>query len=68
MEMYAPRQLELGTGGPPVLAMLYTAELVRNELPALTFERLEEVERSVHEGPFHNGRGVVLQVVARQPL
>jgi len=67
MEKYTPRQLAFGTGGPPAEAMLYTEELVRTELAGLEFERLEEVERTVAEGRFHNGRAAVLQVVARKP-
>ena len=66
MEMYTPRQLGRGTGGPPVEAMLYTEALVRSELGALTFEHLQEVERSVVEGRYHTGNAVVLQVVGRR--
>lgn len=64
MEMYAPRQLEFRTGGPPSLPMLYTEDLVRTDMPTLVYDRLEEVERDVVEGQFHNGRAAVLQVVA----
>jgi hypothetical protein len=66
MEMYTPRQLALKSGGPPVLPMLYTEDIVRAEIVGLTFERLAEVEREVIEGRYHTGRGAVLQVLARK--
>lgn len=66
-ELYTPRQLPLKTGGPPVAAMLYEPEDVRQELAGLVFDRLEEVERDVVEGRYHTGRAATVQVVARKP-
>jgi hypothetical protein len=42
-------------------------ETLRSELAGLEFLHLEECEREVHEGAFHNGRGVVVQMVGRKP-
>ncbi len=49
---YTPRQLELGTGGPPLLELLM----------------LEERRRSIAEGPYHRGESAVVQSVGRKPV
>lgn len=66
MEAYTPAQLAFKTGGPPTVEMLYTADMLREELSQLAFEVLEETERDVVEGLFHTGRAAVVQVVARK--
>lgn len=66
LEAYTPDQLALGTGGPRDAAMTMTPDGLRAELPGLVFERLEAVERDVHEGRYHQGRSAVVQVVARK--
>jgi hypothetical protein len=43
------------------------AEALRRELAGLELLDLRECEREVHEGEFHNGLGVVVQLVARKP-
>ena len=68
LESYAVRQLEFGTGGPSSADMLLTPELAREELSGLEFLHLEELERDVQEGTFHQGRSAVVQVVARKPV
>ena len=68
LEAYTPRQLEHRTGGPPVLSMLCEPDDLRAELAGLHFERLEELEREVHEGPYHHGTSAVVQIVARKPV
>jgi hypothetical protein len=47
--------------------MLCEPEAVRAELEGLTFERLEEKEREVHEGQLHDGKSAVLQLLAVKP-
>lgn len=67
LEAYTPAQIPFGTGGPPMPELLMTADGLREELEGLTFERLEEIERDVHEGKYHTGRSAVVQVLARRP-
>jgi hypothetical protein len=52
LEAYTPRQLALGTGGPPLLELLI----------------LEETRREIAEGPYHHGESAVLRVLARRPI
>jgi SAM-dependent methyltransferase len=67
LEAYTPRQLELNTGGPPSVDMMMDSASLRQELPGLEFIQLQELEREIHEGEFHNGRGAVVQAVAMKP-
>jgi SAM-dependent methyltransferase len=66
LEAYAPRQLDFGTGGPPDAALMMTLEELRTELHGLHLEHGCELEREVHEGRLHTGRGAVVQIVARK--
>ena len=67
LEAYTPRQLVHGTGGPPVAELMMDEETLRAELAGLEFLHLQECEREIHEGAFHNGLGAVVQVVGRKP-
>jgi SAM-dependent methyltransferase len=65
LEAYTPRQLQSKTGGPKNLDMLVSPDLVRSELADLHFEVLQEVERNITEGIYHNGMSAVLQVLGK---
>ncbi len=67
LEAYTPRQLEFGTGGPPVAELMMTLAALREELAGLQFLHAVELDRDVLEGSLHTGRGAVVQVVARKP-
>jgi SAM-dependent methyltransferase len=67
LEAYTPRQLALGTGGPPVAEMMMDADTLRMELAGLELVHLEELERDIREGAFHAGVGAVVQVLGRKP-
>lgn len=67
VEAYTPAQLALRTGGPPDAALMMTLAALREELAGLHFVQAREIEREVHEGRLHTGRGAVVQVVARRP-
>lgn len=63
LEAYTPRQLELGTGGPPDVEKLMTLGILAEELVGLEPLFAQEVEREVHEGRMHHGVGSVVQFV-----
>lgn len=67
LEAYTPTQVARGTGGPRDPGMCMTATELREELAGLEIELLEERTRAVHEGPYHDGEGDVVQLVARRP-
>jgi len=66
LEAYTAKQLDYKTGGPPVEAMMMNAEILRKELKGLNFISLQEKEREIHEGEFHNGIGAVVQAFAEK--
>jgi len=66
LEAYTPEQVGRGTGGPPDADYCMSAGKLREELGALHFESLRELEREVLEGKYHTGHSSVVQMVARK--
>lgn len=66
LEAYRPDQLRYGTGGPPDVQMLYSADLLRQDFAGMEFLHLQEVDREVIEGRYHNGMAAVTQCLARR--
>lgn len=66
LQGYTPKQLEYKTGGPSLIAHLYTEELIKDL--AQDFEILELVsyEKELSEGPRHTGRSALLGLVAQK--
>jgi SAM-dependent methyltransferase len=64
LEGYTPRQLDLGTGGPPVKELLMELATIREELSPLRIIHGIELEREVREGRLHTGLGSVVQLIA----
>ena len=67
LEAYTPAQLEYRTGGPSAVELMMTLDTLREELAGLEFIRGMELERVVREGEYHDGKGAVVQVLARKP-
>lgn len=67
LEAYTPRQLALGTGGPPSVEYLMEPGDLEAELAGLRLERCEELRRPVVEGLVHTGEAAVVQVVGVKP-
>ncbi len=66
LEAYTPEQLKHGTGGPPVVELTMSADILKKELAGLQFSLLQELEREVVEGSHHTGLGAVVQAIARK--
>lgn len=66
LEAYTPDQIGRGTGGPPTPELAMTLSDLMRELEGLEFIHAVETERDVLEGHGHNGRGSVVQVIARR--
>ncbi len=64
LEGYTPRQLNHGTGGPPVKELLLEISDLKKELAELQITHLIELEREIHEGRLHTGLGAVAQLIA----
>jgi SAM-dependent methyltransferase len=67
LEAYRPKQIDYGTGGPPVPELTMTLETLSRELDGLEFQHAQELDRDVTEGLYHTGIGAVVQLVAIKP-
>lgn len=63
LELYTPKQMEYGTGGPRDLALLASLEDLRQDLDGLRFEVAQEIEREIYEGHHHQGYSAVVQIL-----
>ena len=64
LEAYTPTQLEYKTGGPPVVDLMYSAEILAKAFPEdgnMDTLRNVELTRSVVEGKYHTGKAAVVQ-------
>jgi len=66
MESFSPDQLNYSSGGPPVLEMLYTAEMMKSDFKLLEIQQLEECVTELNEGKYHCGEGAVVRLVAQK--
>ena len=64
LEAYTPDQIGRGTGGGNSHDVMQTVISLIAELPGLTFNHLQELEREVVEGIYHTGNGCVVQAIA----
>jgi len=64
---YRPPQVQLGTGGPPDPANMYTEELLRASFKGWRIERLAAYERDVQEGRGHSGKSALIDLIVRKP-
>jgi SAM-dependent methyltransferase len=67
LEAYTLEQLRHGTGGPRDPALLMSAAQLRVELAGLEPLVAREVERTITEGPYHQGTSATVQYLARKP-
>ncbi|MCX2739031.1 class I SAM-dependent methyltransferase [Pontibacter anaerobius] len=67
LEAFHPKQLGYNSGGPKDEAMLYTADMLRQDFSGLQINQLEELETELQEGPYHSGKGFVTRLVATKP-
>jgi SAM-dependent methyltransferase len=67
LELYTPKQIEFGTGGPRDLDLLASLEDLRQDLGGLQFEIAQELEREIHEGDHHFGKSAVVQILGIKP-
>jgi len=67
LEAYTPRQLGLGSGGPPTAELLIEPDQLRQEWPGLEWLALEERRRWIEEGAYHRGDSAVVQACGRKP-
>lgn len=68
LEAYRPKQLEYGTGGPPVAELMMQLDETKQELHGLEWLHAAELDREVIEGKYHTGKGAVVQLIGKKPV
>ena len=66
LEAYTPAQLQHGTGGPPVAAMMMQSDELQQELIGMQVQSCAELEREIIEGVGHKGTGAVVQYIGNK--
>ena len=65
LQGYTPRQLEYGTGGPPLAENLYTEAMLRSAFADWEILHLREHDDIISEGTAHSGMSALIDMVAR---
>ena len=66
MQTFHKNQLEYGTGGPKLVEMLYTADMLRKDFRDAHILELEETVLELNEGAFHEGPAAVINLTLRK--
>lgn len=66
LQGYRPEQLGYGTGGPPDVENLYTADSLCASFADMEIEHLREHDSVIAEGHGHNGMSALIDLVARK--
>lgn len=64
---YAPRQIEYGTGGPPLVENLYTLPMLETAFSGYEVLRAEDYDREIDEGVGHSGLSGLVDFIVRKP-
>ena len=68
LEAFTPDQLKYSSGGPRDREMLYTSDLLRQDMSAGEILQLEERVTELDEGKYHRGPAAIVRLVVRRPL
>lgn len=66
LQGYTPRQLEYGTGGPPLAENMYTEALLRKAFAGMEWLHFSEHDEEVSEGSGHHGMSALIDLVVRK--
>jgi len=66
MEAFNLDQLQYKSGGPPVLEMLFSEEILRSDFANAEILVLEETVVHLDEGKYHCGDGAVVRMIAQK--
>lgn len=67
LEGYRPKQLDYGTGGPPIAANMYTKDLLREAFSDMQILELSSYDADLDEGPAHSGMSALIDLIAKKP-
>jgi hypothetical protein len=66
LEAFTKDQIQYQSGGPREISLLYDINSICNDFPFLQIFHREEKEIELNEGPFHKGKGSVLQITGKR--
>jgi len=66
LQGYTPRQLEYKTGGPGLLAHLYTEDLLKAAFAGLRIVDMQAYDAQLNEGSRHSGMSALIGMVAQK--
>jgi 2-polyprenyl-3-methyl-5-hydroxy-6-metoxy-1,4-benzoquinol methylase len=66
MEAFNKKQLGRNTGGPPDADMLYDEQVLQRDFKSLEILELYEKLESFDEGPYHQGIGSIIRMIAKK--
>lgn len=66
LEAFHTDQLELTSGGPKRKDMLMDVDQLANDFKSMDILHLEKIDRILDEGPFHQGKAVLVQLIAKK--
>lgn len=64
---YAPRQVDYGTGGPPLRENMYTLPLLEDAFADFEILEARDYDAEIDEGEGHSGLSGLIDFVARKP-
>ena len=64
IEAYSKEQLHFKTGGPMDEKMLYSIDELKEDFSDFEDIIINQAQREIHEGKFHNGQSSVIQLIA----
>lgn len=64
---YAPRQVDYGTGGPPLRENMYTLPLLEDAFDGFEIIEARDYDAEIDEGEGHSGLSGLIDFVARKP-
>jgi len=66
MEAFNKDQLQYKSGGPPVLEMLFSEAMLREDFASVNILEIEEKVVYLDEGKYHCGDGAVVRMIAQK--
>ena len=68
MEVFAKEQLQLKTGGPKDISLLFDTQDIKKSFPSGKIELLKKDVVYLHEGHIHDGKAVVVRAIVKKYL
>ena len=66
LEAFHSDQIELNSGGPKNKVMLMDVDQLENDFKSMDILHLAKIERVLDEGPFHQGKAALVQLLAKK--